>query len=114
MTGRSWLGCWAAARRRPSTRGADELIAGIDGLSWGGYVRIDLLWVDETRRGQGLGRALLAAAEEEARRRGCTTIVLDTHSFQAPELYPTLGYEKVGETLETPEGHRQIFFQKQL
>ena len=91
-----------------------RLIAGIDGFTWGGYAHIDVLWVDEARRGQGLGRALMAAAEAEARRRGCTTIVLDTHSFQAPDLYPALGYEKVGETVDTPAGHSQILFQKRL
>ena len=91
-----------------------ELIAGIDGFTWGGYARIDLLWVEEPRRGHGLGTALLAAAEAEARRRGCTVIVLDTHSFQAPDLYPALGYEKVGETTDTPVGHSQSMFQKRL
>jgi ribosomal protein S18 acetylase RimI-like enzyme len=72
------------------------------------------LWVDERLRRHGLGRSLLAAAETEASRRGCTTIVLDTHSFQAPDFYPKLGYEKVGETTETPAGHTQVMFQKWL
>ena len=91
-----------------------RLIAGLDGFTWGGYARVDLLWVDEPLRRQGVGRALLAAAEAEARRRGCKTIVLDTHSFQAPALYPALGYQQVGETPETPVGHSQVMFQKQL
>jgi GNAT superfamily N-acetyltransferase len=95
-------------------RDEGRLVAGIDGFTWGGYARIDLLWIDEPLRRRGLGRALLAAAESEARRRGCKTMVLDTHSFQAPDLYPALGYELVGETLETPVGHSQLFFQKRL
>ena len=90
------------------------LVAGIAGFTWGGYARIDLLWVDEPLRRHGLGRTLLASAESEARQRGCTTIVLDTHSFQAPEFYPALGYEKVGETTETPAGFTQVMFQKRL
>jgi len=95
-------------------RDEGRLVAGVDGFTWGGYARIDLLWVDEALRHQGVGRALLAAAEAEARRRGCRTIVLDTHSFQAPELYPALGYQKVGETADTPVGHSQVMFQKVL
>ena len=95
-------------------RDGGRLVAGVDGFTWGGYARVDVLWVDEPLRRQGLGRALLAAAEAEARRRGCRTIVLDTHSFQAPDLYPGLGYKKVGETLQTPVGHSQVMFQKDL
>jgi GNAT superfamily N-acetyltransferase len=95
-------------------RDEGRLIAGIAGFTWGGYARIDLLWVEETARGHGLGKALLAAAEREARQRGCTSIVLETHSFQAPDFYLSSGYEKVGETTETPVGHTQMAFQKRL
>ena len=91
-----------------------ELIAGIDGFTWGGYARIEYLWVAEPRRKQGLGSRLLAAAEEEARRRGCTTIVLDTHSFQAPDLYRSKGYDEIGTTVDTPRGYSQTLFQKAL
>jgi len=93
---------------------AGELVAGIDGFTWGGYARIDYLWVAERERGRGLGTRLLAAAEDEARRRGCTTIVLDTHSFQAPELYRARGYDEIGTTVGTPRGYTQTLFQKQL
>ncbi len=95
-------------------REGGELVAGIDGFTWGGYAGIDYLWVAEAMRGHGLGSRLLAAAEDEARRRGCTTISLDTHSFQAPDLYRSRGYTEVGRTLETPRGHSQMFFQKDL
>ena len=64
--------------------------------------------------GRASARRLLAAAEAEARRRGCATIVLDTHSFQAPDLYRSRGYTEIGTTIDTPRGHSQTLFQKQL
>jgi GNAT superfamily N-acetyltransferase len=94
--------------------GAGELVAGIDGFTWGGYAKVEYLWVEQARRGHGLGRRLLRAAEDEARRRGCTTIVVDTHEFQAPWLYPRLGYELVGTTHDTPRGYRQFLYEKRL
>ena len=78
------------------------------------YARVDYLWVTEAQRGRGLGTRLLTAAEDEARSRGCLTIVLDTHSFQAPDLYRKLGYREVGTTIDTPRGHSQTLFQKRL
>jgi ribosomal protein S18 acetylase RimI-like enzyme len=48
-------------------------------------------------RRQGIGRALMLAAEEHARRLGRTTLVLDTRSGDPSErLYASVGWERVG------------------
>jgi GNAT superfamily N-acetyltransferase len=91
-----------------------QLVAGIDGFTWGGYARVEYLWVEESRRHLGYGRQLLEAAEDEARRRGCVTLVLDTHDFQAPWLYTRLGYKLAGTTHDTPRGYRQYLYEKRL
>jgi GNAT superfamily N-acetyltransferase len=90
------------------------LVAGIDGFTWGGYAHVAVLWVSEPLRGKGLGRRLLEAAEAEARERGCASIVLSSHEFQAPGLYTKLGYQPVGATEDTPAGYRELYFQKRL
>lgn len=73
-------------------REGGRVVGGLLARTSGTQCEVQMLWVEEERRGEGLGRALMAAAEEEARRRGCTDLFLDTLSFQAPEFYASLGY----------------------
>jgi len=62
-------------------------------------------WVEESRRGRGLGTRLLAAAEGEARRRRCTQIFLMTFSFQAPAFYARHGFTTEATVDGFPRGH---------
>jgi GNAT superfamily N-acetyltransferase len=90
------------------------IIAGLTGFTWGGTLKIEFFWVHDDLRGQGYGSRLIATAEREAVARGCQQAVLDTHSFQAPDFYPKLGYVRYGLAEDWPLGHQQIYFQKRL
>ena len=89
-----------------------EVIAAFNGHAWGGCCVVAHLWVHESQRGRGLGRALVQAAEAEARRRGCEQVVLSTHSFQAPAFYERLGYEKLAVIRGQPKGHANVVYGK--
>jgi GNAT superfamily N-acetyltransferase len=90
------------------------LRAGLAGHTWGGCCEIRFLFVRESERHTGLGTALLRAAEQEARARGCDQVVLSTHSFQAPAFYQRHGYVEVGRAPGYPRGHAQIYLRKPL
>ena len=91
-----------------------ELYAGLDGFTWGGYAMIEWLWVAEGERGSGLGRRLVLAAEREAAARGCSVVRVNTHTFQAPDFYRTLGYSEIGTAQDAPVGYAEVFFAKRL
>lgn len=91
-----------------------RIVAGIAGHTWGGCCEIRQLWVEASRRRQGLGSELLAAVEEEARRRNCAQIVLATHTFQAPDFYRRHGFELLAAVDGYPRGHASLLLRKRL
>jgi GNAT superfamily N-acetyltransferase len=91
-----------------------EMVGGIAGYTWGGCCFIKELWVAEGWRRQGLGRALIGAAEREAALRDCRQVVLSTHSFQAPGFYARLGYVEIARIEGHPTGHSNIVLAKPL
>ena len=95
-------------------RDRERIVAGICGNTWGGIGELRQFWVEERQRHQGLGTKLLRAAEQEARRRGCTQIVLMTFSFQAPAFYERHGFEVVATIDNHPVGYRNSLMRKRL
>ena len=92
----------------------DEIVGGILGSIWGGWLHVTFLWVSEPLRGRGYGRTLLEAAERRAIERGCGSAYLDTFSFQAPEFYKKAGYRVCGTIEGYPPGHAHYTLSKRL
>jgi GNAT superfamily N-acetyltransferase len=89
-----------------------ELAAGLSAsLSWS-WMFVDSLWVDDAVRCRGIGRALMAGAEDYARTKGCHAAWLDT--FLARGFYEKLGYETFGVLEDYPAGQSRHFLRKTL
>jgi GNAT superfamily N-acetyltransferase len=94
--------------------GSDEILGGLYGNTLFSYLRVDLLYVPEAMRRNGIGRKLMTEAEAEAMRRGCHGVSLDTYSFQARGFYERLGYAVFGTLEDYPPGHSRFFLSKRL
>ncbi|MBK8434290.1 MAG: GNAT family N-acetyltransferase [Chloroflexi bacterium] len=92
----------------------EEVVGGVLGGSIWGWMIIETFWVDKAVRGQGYGRQLLLRAEEIARQRACTDLILETFSFQALPFYKKLGYAVYGQLDGFPAGHTRYSLRKRL
>lgn len=82
-----------------------HVIAGVAGWTWAGVAEITQLWVDASARKQGLGAALLQAAENAAKDHGCGTLLVRSHGFQAPHFYQRHGFHVEHVLRDFPAGH---------
>ena len=91
-----------------------NIIGGILGGTYWGWMYVDILWVREDHRGKGIGSKLLTEAENEAKARGCHHVHLDTMSWQAPEFYKKHGYSVIGILPDIPDGNQKYLLMKAL
>ena len=91
-----------------------SIIGGLLGGTYWGWMYIDILWVREDHRRQGVGSRLLTEAEKEAVRRGCHHVHVDTMSWQAPAFYQKHGYEVIGVLPDIPLGNQKYLLMKAL
>jgi GNAT superfamily N-acetyltransferase len=80
---------------------------------------VERFFLPEDLRRDRLGSRILAMAEEEGRRRGCTRAVLSTLHFQAPGFYLKQGWLKQGWGVAAridcePPGHTRFYMTKKL
>jgi GNAT superfamily N-acetyltransferase len=97
--------------RDPETK---EVVGGLYGRTSLGLLRVDRFFLPQDLRRDRLGSRILAMAEEEGRRRGCTRAVLSTVQFQAPGFYLKQGWEIAVRIECEPPGHTRFYMTKKL
>ncbi|UYN99145.1 MAG: GNAT family N-acetyltransferase [Devosia sp.] len=117
------LGDFNAADAGPSNRralavfvrnSASQMVAGLSGYTAWGWLYVQWLWVGENQRGLGLAAQMLAAAETEARARGCHGAYIDTFNPTALKVYQRAGYGVFGQLRDFPMGRTRSFLSKAL
>lgn len=93
---------------------AGRVRGGVQGVAVGAWLALDLVWVEEAFRRNGLGARLVDEAEAEGRRRGCEWAILATFDYQAPDFYARLGYVEYARMEDFPRGHTRFQLRKRL
>ena len=93
---------------------AGSIVAGVSGYTAWGWLYVQWLWVAEEQRGAGLAGRMLAAAETDAKARGCHGAYIDTFSPVALKTYQRAGYLPFGALEDFPPGRTRTFLQKRL
>lgn len=91
-----------------------SVAGGLWGYTLFQWLHVQMLFVPEPLRRLGVGAALMASAEAEARERGCRGAYVDTFSFQAAPFYRKIGFTLFGKLDDCPPGHDRLYFHKRL
>ena len=97
--------------RNPET---NKVVGGLLGRTYLGLLTVERFFLPAELRRYRLGSRILAMAEEEGRRRGCTRAVLSTLHFQAPGFYLKQGWEVAARIECEPPGHTRFYMTKKL
>lgn len=92
-----------------------DLLGGIQSyrVNWG-ILHIELLYVFDRYRKQGIASMLLKHVEKIAMDHQCYVSHLDTFDFQAKDFYLRQGYSIFGVLENTPKGHNRYYMKKAL
>jgi GNAT superfamily N-acetyltransferase len=91
-----------------------KVVGGLYGGSYMGQLSIERVFLPENLRRDRLGSRVLAMAEEEGRRRGCSRLTLNTMEIQAPGFYLKLGFETAAALTCDPPGINRHVMTKKL
>ena len=110
------VGAWdgrplAILARDPET---NKVVGGLVGRTSLGLLNVERFFLPDNLRRNRLGSRILAMAEKEGKRRGCTRAVLSTLHFQAPGFYLKQGWEVAARIDCEPPGHTRFYMTKKL
>ena len=91
-----------------------KVLGGLFGGSYMGQLRVDRFFLPESLRRDRIGSRVLKMAEEEAKRRGCSRVTLNTMEIQAPGFYRKQGYEMAAKLDCDPPGITRYVMTKKL
>ena len=91
-----------------------RVLGGLWGRTSFQWLFVELLFIPDALRGQGLGTQLLEAAENEAKARGCLGAWLETFSPDACRFYGQRGYQLFGVITDYPAGNTRSFLSKRF
>lgn len=94
--------------------GSGQLVGGLRGFVFLQWLNVDLLFVDEAARHRGVGRRLLATAEQKAHELGARNATLNTFEWQARAFYLRQGYEEFGRIDDYVQGYYAAWMKKAL
>lgn len=77
-------------------------------------LHIELCWVSEEIRMQGIGSKMVKKAEAFAAEKGFEQALLETTDWQAEPFYKKLGYKIIATIPQYPKGHVMHFMTKTL
>ena len=91
-----------------------KIIGGLTGdISWG-WLHVDVLWVAQSYRQDGIGTSLMDRAEDEAIAMDVYQSYLETTDFQALGFYQKRGYHIFAQLDDQPPGHICYYMKKTL
>ena len=92
----------------------NEVVGGAIAHCFGGWLYLELLWVEKSLRNLGYGTQMMQLVEAEAIQMGCENAHVDTYSFEARPFYERIGYDLFATLEDYPPGYCKYFLKKRL
>ena len=102
-----WIG------RKIQDDNGDPIAAGFAGVNFWNIAFVEMLWVDEPRRNQGIGSNLLSDIEQEAKRSGAHIVMIDARDWNI-DFFKKSGYTLYCTLQDYPSGHNKYKLQKRI